>query len=95
MTEENNQTIIPQESQTVIAEITETTAEITAEAAPDTPAKGCGCGANITNKELNPRHQALLQKFREGKYNKDQSSNDQNINSFTSETTPRPRKIFL
>jgi hypothetical protein len=91
MTEDNNQTIIPQESQTVIEGVTETTAEV----APDTAAKGCGCGANIANKELNPRHQALLQKFREGKYSKDQSSNDQNINSFASETTPRPRKMFL
>lgn len=46
-----------------------------------TTVKPCGCGGKsaVLNKDLNPRHQALLEKFRQGKFSV--NSETQNIDN--------------
>ena len=65
-----------------------------------TTAKPCGCGGKsaVLNKDLSPRHQELLKKFREGKFS-EKNSTPQTVdnNSASSETvvSEKPKRLFF
>ncbi len=72
-------------------------------AAPDTTTttpRPCGCGGKSTslNKELNPRHQELLAKFREGKFSEKNSAPQTVDNSSANSGTlnsEKPKRLFF
>ena len=73
-------------------------------ATPDvttTTPRPCGCGGGkkaAINKELNPRHQELLAKFREGKFSEKNSAPQTVDNSSANSGTlnsEKPKRLFF
>jgi hypothetical protein len=73
---------------------------VAASDATTTTPRPCGCGGKSTslNKELNPRHQELLAKFREGKFSEKNSAPQTiNNNGASSEAlhSEKPKRLFF
>ena len=61
-----------------------------------TTVKPCGCGGKsaVLNKDLNPRHQALLEKFRQGKFSETQNIDNNGSPENVSSGEPKKRLFF-